>query len=33
MKKEIIDADNVNELEYLDYFLKEVLRMYPIGNL
>ena len=28
-----IDADNVKKLDYLDMFIKEVLRIYPIANL
>ncbi len=27
-----ISADNVQKMEYLDMFVKEVLRYYPIGN-
>lgn len=29
---EEINADNVQKIEYLDFFLKEVLRFYPIAN-
>nr|AHL88987.1 cytochrome p450 3045C4 [Brachionus koreanus] len=28
----LINSDSVQELEYLDWFVKEVLRFYPIGN-
>ena len=28
----LINSDNVQDLEYLDWFVKEVLRYYPIGN-
>lgn len=28
-----VDSENVLELEYLDWFVKEVLRCYPIGTL
>ena len=26
------DSDNINKLTYLDMFLKEALRLYPIAN-
>ncbi len=31
--EESVDFDSVKDLEYLEMFLKEVLRMYPIANL
>jgi hypothetical protein len=31
--EESIDFDSVKDLQYLEMFLKEVLRMYPIANL
>jgi cytochrome P450 len=31
--EESVDFDSVKDLQYLEMFLKEVLRMYPIANL
>ena len=29
---QMVNSETVNKLDYLDMFIKEVLRMYPIGN-